>query len=170
MIKGLKKITVGLEGKAFPKRCFNGDAAIRVQRLHSSGPVCEDHGFAYLEGPDLTHSYLPLIPHLLHLNRHRARFARDIGSSCECAHQAGTVSRLDAFGCNACGENTIACLGLLRAHVLEYSKRPLLAVLDSKREIKESLQLLWSVQDHFFKTGLIIAVDFRRHLLEDRAH
>jgi hypothetical protein len=54
--------------------------------------------------------------------------------------------------------------------VLEYSKRPLLAVLDSKREMKESLQLLWSVQDHFFKTGLIIAVDFRNHLFEDRMH
>ena len=27
------KFTVGLEGKAFPKRCLRGDAAVRVQRL-----------------------------------------------------------------------------------------------------------------------------------------
>ena len=63
-----------------------------------SGTVCEDHGFAYLEWPDLTHCYLPLIPHEPHLNRHRARFARYVESSCKRAHQPGTVSRLNAFG------------------------------------------------------------------------
>ena len=108
----VKQFTVGLKGKTFPKRRFNGDATVRVQRLHSSGPVCEDHGFAYLEGPDLIHCYLPLVPHELHLNRHRARLARYVESSCKRAHQPGTVSRLDAFGHCACGENTITCLGL----------------------------------------------------------
>jgi hypothetical protein len=87
--------------------------------------------FAHLEGPDLIHSDLPLIPHELHLYRNRTRSARDIESSRERAHQAGTVSCLDAFGDFACGENTITCLGLSRAHVLECSKRPLQAVLGS---------------------------------------